>query len=75
VVVERVNMVKRHTKPSPKSPRGGIVVKEGSVHISNVALWSEKPKKAIRVKLVLNEAGKKIRVCKKTGEVVPEPAM
>jgi large subunit ribosomal protein L24 len=75
VVIERLNMVKRHTKPSQKSPQGGIVEKEGSVHISNVALWSEKQKKAIRVKIVLNEAGKKIRVCKKTGEVVPEPAM
>jgi large subunit ribosomal protein L24 len=75
VVVERLNMVKRHTKPSQKNPNGGIVEKEGSIHISNVALWSEKQKKAIRVKIVVNEAGKKIRVDKKTGEVVPEPTM
>ncbi|HKA89115.1 MAG TPA: 50S ribosomal protein L24 [Haliangiales bacterium] len=75
VVVERVNMVKRHTKPSQKTPQGGIIEKEGSVHISNVSLWSEKQKKAIKVKIVVNEAGKKIRVCKKTGEVVPEPTM
>ena len=75
VVVERLNMVKRHTKPSQKNPNGGIVEKEGSIHISNVALWSEKQKKAIRIKIVVNEAGKKIRVDKKTGEVVPEPTM
>jgi len=75
VVVERLNMVKRHTKPSQKNPNGGIVEKEGSIHISNVALWSEKQKKAIKVKIVVNEAGKKIRVDKKTGEVVPEPTM
>src|SRR5262245_28467669 len=75
VVVERLNMVKRHTKPSQKNPNGGIVEKEGSIHISNVALWSEKQKRAIKVKIVVNEAGKKIRVDKKTGEVVPVPTM
>lgn len=38
VVVEGINMVKRHTKPSASSPEGGIIEKEGSIHISNVAL-------------------------------------
>lgn len=75
VVVERIMMVKRHTKPSQKVPQGGIVEKEGSLHISNVALWSEKQQRAVKVKIVINEAGKKSRVCKKTGEVLPEPPM
>ena len=42
VVIERVNMVKRHTKPSQRNPRGGIVEKEGSVESSNVSLWCNK---------------------------------
>jgi large subunit ribosomal protein L24 len=39
VVIERVNLVKRHTKPTQRQPRGGILEKEGSVEASNVALW------------------------------------
>ena len=42
VVIERINMVKRHTKPSQRSPRGGILEKEGSVESSNVSLWCGK---------------------------------
>jgi len=42
VVIERVNMVKRHTKPSQRNPRGGIVEKEGTVESSNVSLWCAK---------------------------------
>ena len=42
VVIERVNMVKRHTKPSQRNPRGGIIEKEGSVESSNVSLWCGK---------------------------------
>ena len=42
VVIERVNMVKRHTKPSQRNPRGGIIEKEGSVESSNVSLWCNK---------------------------------
>jgi len=42
VVIERVNMVKRHTKPSQRNPRGGILEKEGSVEASNVSLWCGK---------------------------------
>ena len=75
VIVERVMMVKRHTKPSQKVPAGGIIEKEGSIHISNVALWSEKQQRPVKVKIVVNEAGKKMRVDKKTGEIMPEPPM
>ena len=75
VVIERVNMVKRHTKPSQRNPQGGIVEKEGSVHVSNVAHFSEKLGKAAKVSIQVNEAGKRIRVLKKTGEVLPDPGM
>ena len=75
VVVERINMVKRHTKPSQKSPQGGIIEKEGSIHVSNVAHWSEKLGKPAKVSIQKNEAGKRIRVIKKTGEILPESGM
>jgi len=75
LVVERIAMVKRHTKPSQKNPQGGIVEKEGSIHVSNVALWSEKLGKPVKVSITYNEAGKRVRVIKKSGEIFPEPGM
>jgi large subunit ribosomal protein L24 len=75
VVIERVMMVKRHTKPSQKSPQGGIIEKEGSVHISNVALWCEKCAAPRRAGVKLNEAGGKLRLCKKCGSEFPQQAM
>ena len=66
VVVEKVAMVKRHTKPSQKNPQGGIVDKEGSIHISNVQLFDEKSNKGTRVKNVV-EGDTKVRVGVKSG--------
>lgn len=67
VVVERVNMVKRHTKPTQKSPRGGIVEKEGSLELSNVSLWCGKCAAARRHKVDAPEGQKKRRLCVKCG--------
>jgi len=75
VVVERLMMVKRHTKPSQKQPNGGIIEKEGSIHISNVALWCEKCAAPRRAGIKLNDAGGKLRVCKKCGSEFPAQAM
>ena len=75
VVIERVMMVKRHTKPSQKSPQGGIIEKEGSVHISNVALWCEKCAAPRRAGVKHNEAGGKLHLCKKCGSEFPQQAM
>lgn len=66
VVVEKINMIKRHSKPSQRSPEGGIIEKEGSVAISNVAIWDEKAGRGTRTKVAV-EAGKKVRVSVKTG--------
>ena len=68
VVVERVAMVKRHTKPSQKNPQGGIVEKEGSVHISNVMPVDPGTDKPTRVK-IKNENGTRRRVGK-SGTVI-----
>ena len=67
VVIERVMMVKRHTKPSQKNPQGGIIEKEGSIHVSNVQLWCEKCAAPRRSGHKVNEGGGKVRVCKKCG--------
>jgi large subunit ribosomal protein L24 len=69
VVIERVNMVKRHTKPTQRNPRGGILEKEGSVEASNVALWCGKCVAPRRAKSEEKEGQKKRRVCVKCGTV------
>ena len=75
VVIERVNLVKRHQKPRGVQSPGGIVEKEGSIHVSNVALWCEKCAAPRRVGVKLNDAGGKLRVCKKCGAEFPQPGM
>jgi large subunit ribosomal protein L24 len=69
VVVERVNMVKRHTKPTQANPRGGILDKEGTIAQSNVALWCGKCAAGRRAKAELREGQKKRRVCVKCGSL------
>jgi large subunit ribosomal protein L24 len=65
VVVERVNMVKRATKPTQRNPRGGILEKEGSLELSNVSLWCPKCGAARRHRIDAQEGQKKRRVCVK----------
>ncbi len=67
VLVERINMVKRHTKPTQRSPRGGIVEKEAGLPASNVALWCAKCSAPRRAKHELDGNQKKRRVCVKCG--------
>ena len=69
VVIERVNMVKRHTKPTQRNPRGGILEKEGSVEASNVALWCGKCVAPRRAKAEEKEGQTTRRVCVKCGTV------
>jgi large subunit ribosomal protein L24 len=74
VEIEKVMMVRRHTKPTQKNPRGGIVDKEGSVAIANVALWCEKCGGGRRSGVSLDESGAKVRVCKTCGTAFVSPA-
>jgi large subunit ribosomal protein L24 len=67
VVVERVNMVKRHTKPTQANPRGGILEKEGTIAMSNLALWCGKCSKGRRAKAEIRDGQKKRRMCVKCG--------
>ena len=68
-IVEGVNMVSKHTKPSAKNPQGGIVKKEAPIHISNLALIDPKSKKATKVGIKI-EGDKKVRFSKKSNQVL-----
>ncbi len=70
LTVEKLNMVKRHTKPSAQNKQGGIVEKESRLSISNVMLVCDKCGKGVRVKRKKLEDGKRVRVCVKCGEVL-----
>lgn len=71
LVVEGINMVKKHTKPNPnKQEQGGIVEKEAAIHVSNVALLNPSTSKADRVGIRTLEDGKKVRYFKSNDEVV-----
>lgn len=66
--VEGLNMIKRHTKPSAANPQGGIVEREGSIHISNLMVVNKGV--ASRIGRKLNAAGKLVRYSKKSGEEI-----
>lgn len=70
IVVERVNLIKRHTKPTQRTPRGGILEKEGSLDLSNVALWCGKCAAGRRARIEEKEGQKKRRLCVKCGAVL-----
>jgi large subunit ribosomal protein L24 len=69
VLVEGVNIVTKHTKPSAQNTKGGIVKLEAPIHISNVSLWDTKSGGPSKVKRT-RENGKLIRTAKKSGEVI-----
>jgi large subunit ribosomal protein L24 len=68
-IVEGVNMVSKHTKPSAKSPQGGIVKKEAPIQISNLSLLDPKSKEITKVGIRV-EGGNKVRFSKKSNQVL-----
>ncbi len=70
VIIEKVNMIKRHTKPNMVNQQGGIIEKESSIDVSNVMLLCPKCSKATRVGFKILDDGAKVRICKKCGESV-----
>ena len=68
-IVEGVNMIKKHAKPSAQNPQGGIIEKEAAIHVSNLSLVSSEGN-ATRVGFRIEEDGKKVRFAKKNNEVV-----
>ncbi|KAB2808124.1 50S ribosomal protein L24 [Phaeocystidibacter luteus] len=69
-VVEGVNMVSKHQKPSASNPQGGIVQMEAPIHISNLLLVDPKENKPTRIGRKHDENGKLVRYAKKSGEVI-----
>jgi large subunit ribosomal protein L24 len=72
VVIEKVNMVKRHVKPGKANPRGGIVEKEAPLAYSNVLVMCGKCNKPARIAMTVDESGEKHRACKRCGDVLEE---
>lgn len=69
VIVEGINMVTKHIKPSQADPEGGIVTREAPIHVSNVAFYDSKAKEPVKVGYKV-EDGVKVRINKKTGKTL-----
>lgn len=70
VLVEGVNMIKKHAKPSQQNPQGGILNQEAPIHVSNVMPVDPKSGKPTRVGYKVLDNGNKVRVAKRSGEVL-----
>ena len=72
LIVEKVNMVKKHARPSAQTAQGGIIEREAPLNISNVMLVCNKCAEPTRIGKRILEDGSKVRVCKKCGEPMDE---
>ena len=72
LIIEKINLIKRHMKPNRKYAQGGIIEREAPVHMSNVILVCPKCSKSTRIANLLMENGKKVRTCKKCKEVIDQ---
>jgi large subunit ribosomal protein L24 len=70
VVVERINMIKKHQRPTQKIRQGGIIEREGAIHLSNVMLVDPGSDKPTRVGMRALSDGKKVRVARRSGEML-----
>jgi large subunit ribosomal protein L24 len=70
VLVEKINMIKRHSRPHGQQRRGGILEKEAPLHVSNVMLLCEKCNKPVRIGHRVIEGDKKVRICRKCQEIL-----
>lgn len=71
VLVEGINLVKKHRKPNPSAnEQGGIISEERPIDISNVAIWNSSTNKRDKVRIKILEDGKKVRCYKSNGEVI-----
>jgi large subunit ribosomal protein L24 len=70
IIVERINLIKKHTKRKSQSEQGGIIEKEAPLHLSNVMFFCGKCSRPTRIGKKILAGGKRVRVCRKCGEVV-----
>jgi large subunit ribosomal protein L24 len=69
-IVEGVNFLKKHVKPTEKTPQGGIVDQEGTINVTNLKLICNKCNQPTTIKREKIKEGKRVRVCKKCGEII-----
>ncbi|KPK95870.1 50S ribosomal protein L24 [bacterium SM23_31] len=70
ILVEGINFIKRHSRPSQQNPQGGIVEKEGTINVSNVMVICPKCSNATRIKRRILENGKSVRICRNCLEML-----
>ena len=70
VIIEKINIIKKHQKPTRSNEQGGIIEKEGAIHVSNVMLVCPKCGARSKTANQAAEGGKKLRICKKCKEVI-----
>ena len=70
ILVENINIAKRHSRPTAQNRQGGIIESEAPVHSSNVMLMCNKCVKPVRIKMQQLDDGKKVRVCRKCNEQI-----
>lgn len=68
IIVEGINIMKRHTKPTRTNPQGGIMEREAPIHSSNVMVYCSKCKEPVRINKKVLSDGQKVRVCNQCGE-------
>ena len=72
VIAEKINMVKRYSKPSASNAQGGIIEKEAPLHVSNLMIMCNKCAESTRIGKRILEDGTVVRICKKCGEAIDE---
>jgi large subunit ribosomal protein L24 len=70
VIVEKINMVKRHAKPGKTNPQGGIIEKEAALAYSNIMIMCDKCNKPTRITMMIDDSGEKHRACKRCGDIL-----
>jgi len=70
IVVEKIHMIKRHTRPTRIAQQGGIIEREGKIHVSNVMVVCTRCDRPARIGKKILETGKKVRVCRRCGDAV-----
>jgi len=73
VRVEKINIIKRHTKPNQQNRQGGILEREAPIHLSNVMLYCTACQKPVRVGSKMTADGARTRICKKCGQPIETP--
>lgn len=70
VIVEKINMIKRHTRPGKLTQQGGIIEKEGTIHMSNIQIVCDNCGRGVKISRRVLDDGKRVRICKRCGEVL-----